>query len=465
MEGVSIMRTILAVGHPQIHQALKSFPELEIVGEIFERQDLLISCQQDMPELVIASEMLRGKELGDLIPFLIGIKQSNPFVRIIYLAGQLDETNRDHRLKVQNLVNHQIYDLYMQKELSLRNLRELILYPQTIEALKTWLVLESPIAKECRMRHSEIEPSLDEGGDSNHLMAFSKRKQLSQATNSNPSFVEPNRHSSFWEEELLDAKNHLTNRDRFPKIQWPQLNWRFPSFNGSFSLPKIQCPQLKWQIPSINWSRSKHTFISLGLVSVGVFCLYTGFKPLWTLKTGTAASVLEWEKAKETFLESGRDRLEIDYYQDSIQEVVADKQNATSSSASQTTDIFGLLQLAEGEKRLGLRSGTSDEILDKGAGFEPKMATPGEQGNAVIFGHREEVFWKLKDLKAGDLIRLETLEGELAFKVTRTFVTKPDSEEIYQDSDTSIITLVTCYPFVYMGPTPERFVVVAERVN
>lgn len=446
MEGVSIMRTILAVGHPQIHQALKSFPELEIVGEVFDRKELLMCYQQGMPEVVIASEMLKGKELGDLTPFLIEIKRVNPSVRMIYLAGQLDENNPNHRTKVQNLAHYQIYDLYTEKELSLKQLRELILYPKTIEAVKQWLLSESPVAEEGRGTLPTFEGDVQRDEEIDELRTFSKRKQFGSTTESPVS---------------LDAQPTSFNDSSLSMD--PPFGSRPPLSSSIEESPFVSLERhIKKkptrQIRKIDGKRVFHTTISLTMILVGFWTIYSGLKPLWSLKTQTAASVLEWEQAKQEFLESGRDQLEIEHYQESIQEVV-------SSESSSDTSIFGLIQLANEEKRLGLRAGTSDEILDKGAGFDPSMAIPGKPGNAVIYGHREEVFWKLKDLKAGDMIRIETLEGDLRFKVTRTFVTEPGSEEIYQDSEQSMITLVTCYPFVYMGPTPERFVVVAELVE
>ena len=70
----------------------------------------------------------------------------------------------------------------------------------------------------------------------------------------------------------------------------------------------------------------------------------------------------------------------------------------------------------------------------------------------------------LKNFKVGDSIVIETKTQTLTYQVTSTRVTYPQDTSIYDKSDQHKITLVTCHPFVYMGPTPERFVVEAELV-
>lgn len=126
--------------------------------------------------------------------------------------------------------------------------------------------------------------------------------------------------------------------------------------------------------------------------------------------------------------------------------------------------LLGTLEIFS-EKSVALWWGFSEDLLSKGAGVDKATTRPGEKGNAVIYGHREEIFWKLKYLEEGDLMTLETELGTQVFEVQELRVTTPDDAWIEKESDEEILTLVTCYPFIYMGPSPERYVVRLQLLN
>ena len=85
-------------------------------------------------------------------------------------------------------------------------------------------------------------------------------------------------------------------------------------------------------------------------------------------------------------------------------------------------------------------------------------ATPG------IAGHRDGFFRGLKDIAADDVIELETHHGKEVYRVQRTWVVSPDDVSVLDPTPTRSLTLVTCYPFYFVGPAPERFIVRAVRV-
>lgn len=208
-------------------------------------------------------------------------------------------------------------------------------------------------------------------------------------------------------------------------------------------LTKISSTHPKWDIRRI---------LSITLIIIGLSLLGLGLKPLWELKTQMDASISEWEALKQESV---------------IQETPDEtRQDVTDVTSEETASpLFGLIRLTPDGNPIGLRKGISEEVLSQGAGFDPVAGIPGQYGNAVVYGHREGVFWDLKHLKIGDVIQLETLQETVSFQVVRTFVTNPSDEVIYASSETPVLTLVTCYPFVFMGPTPERFIVVAERIQ
>jgi sortase A len=109
--------------------------------------------------------------------------------------------------------------------------------------------------------------------------------------------------------------------------------------------------------------------------------------------------------------------------------------------------------------------GTDDVTLDRAVGHIEDTALPGSDGNAGIAGHRDGFFRGLKDIAADDVIELETHHGKEVYRVQRTWVVSPDDVSVLDPTPTRSLTLVTCYPFYFVGPAPERFIVRAARVT
>jgi sortase A len=107
--------------------------------------------------------------------------------------------------------------------------------------------------------------------------------------------------------------------------------------------------------------------------------------------------------------------------------------------------------------------GTSDATLDRGAGHVEDTAMPGTPGNSGIAGHRDGFFRGLKDVSVGDAIELETLQGTQTYRIERTWIVNPDDVSVLDPTPAQSITLVTCYPFYFVGSAPQRFIVRAVR--
>lgn len=110
-------------------------------------------------------------------------------------------------------------------------------------------------------------------------------------------------------------------------------------------------------------------------------------------------------------------------------------------------------------------SGTDDRTLDRGAGHIEDTALPGTDGNSGIAGHRDGFFRGLKDIAPGDVIEIETLHGKDAYRVERTWVVNPEDVSVLDPTPARSLTLVTCYPFYFVGSAPQRFIVRAVRVG
>jgi sortase A len=108
--------------------------------------------------------------------------------------------------------------------------------------------------------------------------------------------------------------------------------------------------------------------------------------------------------------------------------------------------------------------GTAEITLDRAVGHIEDTAWPGTDGNAGIAGHRDGFFRGLKDIDVGDVIELETRHGKEVYRVRRTWIVSPDDVSVLDATSVRSLTLVTCYPFYFVGPAPQRFIVRAERV-
>lgn len=117
--------------------------------------------------------------------------------------------------------------------------------------------------------------------------------------------------------------------------------------------------------------------------------------------------------------------------------------------------------------RLGLGviviEGTSITTLRRAVGHISGTALPGQKGNIAISGHRDTFFRPLRDIEQNDIITLTTLAGEYRYRVVSTKVVDPTDLSVLNSSENEILTLVTCYPFYFVGPAPKRFIVRAER--
>jgi len=109
--------------------------------------------------------------------------------------------------------------------------------------------------------------------------------------------------------------------------------------------------------------------------------------------------------------------------------------------------------------------GTGERALRRGVGHVKSTAFPGERGNVALAAHRDTYFGKLGEVSTGDLITIRTFDGTYTYKVDYTLIVTPERGDLLAPVENSTLTLVTCYPFNWVGPAPKRFVVRASRVD
>jgi sortase A len=98
-------------------------------------------------------------------------------------------------------------------------------------------------------------------------------------------------------------------------------------------------------------------------------------------------------------------------------------------------------------------------------GHIPGTALPGEDGNVGLSGHRDTFFRPLKDLRIKDEIQISTLKGDFSYEVESLRVVEPSDVGVLEPARENVLTLVTCYPFFYIGAAPKRFVVRARQMS
>jgi len=112
-----------------------------------------------------------------------------------------------------------------------------------------------------------------------------------------------------------------------------------------------------------------------------------------------------------------------------------------------------------------VRDGASAENLLLGPARLEWSSMPGARGNSVIAAHRDTHFRVLKDLKKGEIVTLERDGHAFQYRIVSLQIVRSSDNAFYQPTNNTVLTLVTCYPFYYLGPAPKRFIVRAELLD
>jgi len=128
-------------------------------------------------------------------------------------------------------------------------------------------------------------------------------------------------------------------------------------------------------------------------------------------------------------------------------------------------DLIGRIEIP----RIGVSAivlhGIGNTTLRHGVGHIPGTPLPERDGNVGLAAHRDSFFRGLKDIRKDDIIELTTLDGSFRYQVEWTKIVPPEETAVLADEGSPALTLVTCYPFHYVGSAPKRFIVRAHRVD
>ena len=124
---------------------------------------------------------------------------------------------------------------------------------------------------------------------------------------------------------------------------------------------------------------------------------------------------------------------------------------------------LGLMTFSNSDTEVVLTLGIEDEQLVYSAGLSTDLVKLNSHGNSVFYGHRDNIFRHLKEIEIGDKITIDLLNSCIDYTVDDIYITSPNDVKIHNETNALTITLVTCYPFSYFGPAPDRYVVVASQ--
>ncbi|MGO4880445.1 MAG: class D sortase [Bryobacteraceae bacterium] len=127
--------------------------------------------------------------------------------------------------------------------------------------------------------------------------------------------------------------------------------------------------------------------------------------------------------------------------------------------------LIGRLEIPRLKLRAVVREGAGRATLDVALGHIPGTALPGQPGNVAVAGHRDTLFRGLRHIEKDDVIQFQTPGGNYDYKVESTSIVKPSDVGVLRASAQPEMTLVTCYPFYYVGSAPDRFIVKARLVD
>jgi sortase A len=128
-------------------------------------------------------------------------------------------------------------------------------------------------------------------------------------------------------------------------------------------------------------------------------------------------------------------------------------------------DVVGEIEIPRLHLAVMIFEGDDSGILKQGAGHIPGTALPSGSGNIGIAAHRDTYFRPLRLVRANDVITLKTSAGTAEYAVTGTEIVNPTAISVLAPAPGRDLTLVTCYPFFYIGSAPERFIVHARKIG
>lgn len=133
-------------------------------------------------------------------------------------------------------------------------------------------------------------------------------------------------------------------------------------------------------------------------------------------------------------------------------------------AAAPVDGVIGELQIPRLHITAPVKTGEDDDVLDFSVGYLADTPFPWMPGNSALAAHRDRLFRPLQNIRAGDAINLSTPHGEIHYRVLKTLIVDPKDVWVLDQLPNVNLTLITCYPFQYVGHAPHRFIVQAQKL-
>jgi sortase A len=127
-------------------------------------------------------------------------------------------------------------------------------------------------------------------------------------------------------------------------------------------------------------------------------------------------------------------------------------------------DMLGSLSIPSLDETVPIVEGTSEDDLKKGAGHYIQSVLPGDNDNCVISGHRDTFFANLGSLGIGDILVVQTSSGTFTYRISNIRIVDKDDRTVIVPTDHAVLTLTTCYPFLFIGDAPNRYIISSDLV-
>lgn len=184
---------------------------------------------------------------------------------------------------------------------------------------------------------------------------------------------------------------------------------------------------------------------SLGLLGVGIACV--AFYLIATVST--------WRYQREA-------RATVD----AMQPAAPSPAPAPAPAAPKTGDVIGRVDIPRLDLSAAVAEGDDAKTLEKAVGHLPDTPFPWQRrGNVALAAHRDGLFRRLEHVRLDDEVRVTTARGKFHYRVRKTHIVDPDDVWVVAPTSSPTLTLITCYPFSFVGNAPKRFVVHAELVG
>lgn len=182
--------------------------------------------------------------------------------------------------------------------------------------------------------------------------------------------------------------------------------------------------------------------ISYILILAGLVAAFLGLRSIWETKQAEQEAEEAWDRTIESQPVTKRPRVRL--------------KKGESMARLSIERLGGEWVVVEGADRADLK---------KGPGHLINTALPGDKGNCVIAGHRDTQFRMLSKVEIGDDISVEQAGRTYVYQVIDHHVVSPTDTRVLGPTRTPTLTLVTCYPFYYVGPAPKRYIIRAKLVS